>query len=445
MIGKQWKKVWENAFQMVFFGFLSYLFALIKFTIPGVEGAASNLAEIPLLIALFHIKNPIPLIGMSFIMSIATDTAASFYTTVIMHVVSLIISWYIYSYIRKSRRLNIVISGIWFLYVFIYYMVLLLPLMILNNYFFGLNLDKPFFSFYKELIWATRIEWITTPIITALYLLQHKLRISLKNHKENLEKTVQNRTKDLYDTVEELKVAQNQLIQSEKMASLGTLTAGVAHEINNPLNYIAGGISMLESVKEKTPMNQDVESQKIFNLGIGMISDGLNKISDIVKALMTFSYGGTPQLVESDLQEIIENTILFLKHKMPNDITIEKHYSLHSKVPVFAEKIHQVLIYIIDNAIYEMNLDNTKPKVLSFSTLETENYAVITIANNGNKIPDNQLYKIFDPFYTTKDPGLGIGLGLSICYTLITEHNGKITAENTDTGVSFKIELPLLS
>ncbi len=438
----KWKNIFDNIFLMVFFGAISYTFGLVNFTIPGVVDARSNLAEIPLLIGLFHVGNPWVGIGMSLISALNSLTYVAFYSAFIMHSVALLVSWVIYERLGKLQLKTYTLGIIWFFYVFVYYYALLLPLFVLTYFAMGINLEKSFCSFYWELIISTRLELIATAIVSSMYLLQHKLKVSLKYHTDNLEVIVQQRTEALNNIIEELKTTQKQLVQSEKMASLGTLTAGIAHEINNPLNFISGGIMIISDIKEEINSN-NAEVKKDFDEAINMIEAGLVRATKIVKALMTFAYRGTSKLVYFDIHEIIENTLLFLNFQLPNDLVIKKDYRLKNQVPIFAEKMHQVVMAIIENALYELNSANLSQKILIISTIEKNGKAMLRFSNNGNKIPEDLLTRIFDPFFTTKSTGHGTGLGLSICYTYIQEHGGQITAENTNDGVSFIVELPL--
>lgn len=437
-----WKILARHIFDMLFFGILSYVFGLINFSIPGVDGAISNMAEIPLLISIFYIKNPFVILGICLISAIATPAEGSYISTFIMHFIALFISWIVYSkIIIKYKQANL-ISLSWFFYVFVYYMVLLIPIMVITNFLFGLNTDKNFGSFYWEILQSTRLELIASAIISSLYLLQYLLRVKLKDYKDNLELIVKERTEELEVTIEELKHTQKHLVQTEKMASLGTLTSGVAHEINNPLNFISGGITIISNIKEEFKSNTPLEFQKQCDEAIHIVVSGLNRAAEIVKALMSFSYKGKPELVFFNIHDIIDNTLLFLNHKISPDIIIKKDYQLKDPIPVYADKIHQVIMHIIENALFELNLINQGEKIMTISSSSQNSKAIISFSNNGKKIPESELTRIFDPFYTTREPGKGIGLGLSICYTLVKEHKGNIFAENNLKGVSFKIELP---
>ena len=158
---------------------------------------------------------------------------------------------------------------------------------------------------------------------------------------------------------------------------------------------------------------------------------------------MTFSFKGTPKLVETDIHEIIDSALMFLKSKLTDEIEVSKEYYLESKIDIYPKKMHQVIMNIIDNAIFSLNQSNKVKKEISIATKAEGEYAVLTISNTGLPIDEAHLSQLFDPFFTTKDPGVGTGLGLSICYTLITEHNGEIYAENINDGVRFNIKIPL--
>jgi len=241
---------------------------------------------------------------------------------------------------------------------------------------------------------------------------------------------------------EELETTQQQLVQSEKMASLGTLTAGIAHEINNPLNFISGGLNIIKEVPEKLDWTGMDEDKHRFNMAAKMAFDGLSRSVDIVKALMTFSHRGGSKKVETDLHEIIDNTLMFLSSKISDDIRIIKHYDLDRRVPVFPEKMHQVVMNLLDNALFAVNMLSSGPKSITISTRQQKGILILTFTNTGPAIKEEHLAQLFDPFFTTKDPGKGTGLGLSICYTLVSEHGGEIHAENTQDGTSFTVTIP---
>jgi len=241
---------------------------------------------------------------------------------------------------------------------------------------------------------------------------------------------------------EDLKAAQQRLVQSEKMASIGTLTAGIAHEINNPLNFISGGLNILQELQDGTDWKGREKDQKRCLQATKMAFDGLERSIGIVNALMTFSHRGGSKKVETDLNETIDNTLMFLRSKISDEIQIIKNYKLEQQVPVFPEKMHQVIMNILDNAIFAVNMEPSRPRTISISTGIKGGNVILSISNTGPSIAEEHLDQLFDPFFTTKDPGQGTGLGLSICYTLVAEHDGEIRAKNTRDGVNFTIEIP---
>jgi signal transduction histidine kinase len=251
--------------------------------------------------------------------------------------------------------------------------------------------------------------------------------------------------KELHATNKKLKVTQQQLIQSEKMASIGTLTAGVSHEINNPLNFINGGVYLISNISEEIKNELSTELQERFRFATEMIHTGFDRINSIVQALMSFSNRGSPNLANTQINEIIDKTLLFLDIKINQKIEIRRLYELSACLRLDPSKIHLVVYNILDNAIFAVNHGSQKGKRIEILTKEENNNAVIIIKNNGPKIPEIHINQIFDPFFTTKDPGEGSGLGLSISYSIISEYKGKIFARNTKEGVSFIIEIPIIN
>jgi signal transduction histidine kinase len=265
-----------------------------------------------------------------------------------------------------------------------------------------------------------------------------------------LQEKVVERTLKLEETLESLKSTQQQLVHSEKMASLGTLTSGIAHEINNPLNAISGGMYILEESTKKKGEEGYLTDKKSMESARSMIREGFEKTHKIIKALMTFSKSDKEKPVKSDLHEIIDNTLLFIRSRLGDNIRIHKDYRISHTVPVFPDKLHQVLLSVFDNAINAIQQkEQPKDEFIRICTWEVkgriaaETQAVIEICNSGPGIPDQDISNVFDPFFTTKDPGEGTGLGLSISYSLIQDHNGEIEVHNVPDGVCFVIKLPV--
>jgi len=258
-----------------------------------------------------------------------------------------------------------------------------------------------------------------------------------------LKKDAKHKNIKLEQLLHELKSTQQQLVQSEKMASLGTLTAGVAHEINNPLNFIDGGLQILRSeIKELEKNNIPTENKNIINQTINIMVEGVSRATTVIKSLGKFSYEGESVTGAYKVSDIIDNTLQFLQTHLMDDIIIEKKYSYHDESMLFADKLYQVFLNIIDNAIYAVQHSDTITKKIIITSEFVNDKIIVEIINTGNPIPNDQLPKLFDPFFTTKDPDKGTGLGLSSSYRLIQEHQGSIYAFNKADKVVFKIELP---
>ena len=205
-------------------------------------------------------------------------------------------------------------------------------------------------------------------LLTILFLLirsAYKTRernLLLEEQKDELERAnmkIRSQSLDLLDknselesVIEELKATQQHLVQSEKMASLGTLTAGVAHEINNPLNFISGGLGIIEETDREGNTMSEEEKECRRKKATKLAFDGLDRATEIVKALMTFSHRGSSQKKPLNLNDIIDNTLLFLQSKLSDQTEIRKDYRLTQEVPVFQDKMHQVILNILDNAIF---------------------------------------------------------------------------------------------
>lgn len=292
-----------------------------------------------------------------------------------------------------------------------------------------------------------------------------RLHEDLKKHKENLEKLVIERTQALKTTNEELtaineelneknnivieqkeelestlvnlKAMQVKLIQSEKMASLGILTAGVAHEINNPLNFIMCATQGLEDFFETlAPQHKDHVS-----VLLNALKTGVNRTADIVNGLNQFSRDNDTYNEDCEIHSIIENCLTMLLNKYKNRISIIKNFNFDNLiVKGNVGKMHQAILNILTNSIQAIE----DKGIITISTEKTRNTIKIIIEDTGCGIEKKNLDKIFDPFYTTKDPGKGTGLGLSIVYNIIKAHKGQIEFESKKSlGVKATITLPV--
>lgn len=297
------------------------------------------------------------------------------------------------------------------------------------------------------------------------------LNISLENQKlieeQNtiLEQKVHERTLELEETNEELNVtltrltdAQIQLVDAEKMASLGQLTAGIAHEINNPINFVLANIKPLrmdiEEVIElvdkyqliqpsETSANQHKEIEayiKQIDLSyikseiVGMlngIQDGAKRTAEIVSGLKNFSRLDEYDVKEANINDGIESTLILLRSSISEDITIHKQLAMLPMVECYPGKLNQVFMNIFTNAIYALNKKNSPgKKLLNVSTIDKGDKVFVVIEDNGIGMNKEVKDKIFEPFFTTKDVGQGTGLGMSIVFKIIESHQAKIEIES---------------
>lgn len=240
----------------------------------------------------------------------------------------------------------------------------------------------------------------------------------------------------LEKTCQELQEARDMLIQSEKLAAMGRLSAAVAHEILNPVNIISMRLQLLGQ-------NEALSGSVLDTLRI--CRDQLTRIVDITENLGQFSRNSKKHIAMSDLNEIIQHALVlggpqFREHDIKTDIEYNKNLPL---IPVDKDRIEQVMFNLIHNATEAMAEQETKTLRIRTEASTSGQYARVIISDTGTGIDGHHMDKLFDPFFTTKDPGKGTGLGLFISYGIIHEHGGRMWAENNEWGgASFFIELP---
>lgn len=315
------------------------------------------------------------------------------------------------------------------------------------------------------------VDYITKPFKIEEVIARVDTHLKLRSYQLELEE----KNISLKNALDALKDAQSQLIQSKTMVSLGTLTAGVAHEINNPVNAInSSGISLkriIEKLKylsslydQLTKENYDTQLEKInkfkeevnleeilegVDLLISNIERGSKRTIDIVKSLKTFTHMDLTQKEIIDIHDNIDSTLTLLNHKLRDKIKIVKEYGNVPKIQCFPGKINQVFMNLLSNAIDA--IDDKKEKTgLGEITIRTKvvdkfnsKYLQIDLSDNGNGIPDEIKERIFEPFFTTKEVGKGSGLGLSISHGIIKSHYGFIDVDSKlGVGTTFTIFLP---
>jgi signal transduction histidine kinase len=290
----------------------------------------------------------------------------------------------------------------------------------------------------------------------------------LKNHRDNLERLVGEKTSALDDAIEVLKAAneelylksdtierqnvelketlknlwetQSKLIQAEKMASLGVLTAGVAHEINNPLNYIMGAYEGIKNFLQEDSGN--LQQGHVPAL-LDALKTGLDRVQNIVKSLNQFSRDSKIETEECKINLIIDNCLTILHYKIKDRIEVEKNYQqVAASVKGNVGNLHQVFLNILTNAIQAIEGNGS----ITISIVKVNDNIVTAIRDTGVGIQKDNLSKITDPFFTTKAPGQGTGLGLSIAYKIIKAHGGTIEFKSeVDQGTTTRVILPVWS
>jgi signal transduction histidine kinase/ligand-binding sensor domain-containing protein len=267
----------------------------------------------------------------------------------------------------------------------------------------------------------------------------HSVNDKLKETNEELhEKNVLiNKQKDeLEKTIENLKDAQAKLIESEKMASLGILTAGISHEINNPLNFIMAGYLGLENYIE------DAEGVDLSGLQVHLesIKTGVDRATDIVQGLNQFSRSNEAFDEECEINTIIDNCILMIDKNYLEQVEIIKDYTSDNyQLLGNIGKLHQVFLNLIVNAAQALKGKGQ----ISITTFLQEGFMTVIVADNGMGIPKENLRKIMEPFFTTKNPGEGTGLGLSITRRIVNEHKGTVNFQSDEgKGTTVTIKLP---
>ena len=304
----------------------------------------------------------------------------------------------------------------------------------------------------------------------ALAISQENERI-IREQNIMLESKVRERTHALQESNEDLKRTQTQLVNAEKMASLGQLTAGIAHEINNPINFITSNVEplrrniadiveMIEGYRGLEAENTAVQLAELHaraeRMGlqdsiselddiIASIAEGSSRTAEIVRGLRNFSRLGEDDLKDADLNEGLRSTLTVLGPQYRDKVSFSLELGDIPKVECFPGKVNQVFMNILTNAaqatIAHTGLNERHVRVRTYSDGE---HVTVCIADNGTGMSEEVKAHIFDPFFTTKPVGEGTGLGMAIVYGIVQDHQGRIDIETMPgAGTEFRITLPL--
>lgn len=286
-----------------------------------------------------------------------------------------------------------------------------------------------------------------------------------------LEQKVEERTAELEKTLTDLRQTQSQLVAAEKLASLGQLTAGIAHEINNPINFVSSNIEPLKAdikdliqllnlYKEKAKQLRldDFKSAEAFEQEIDLeytiseidtlmkgIREGADRTTEIVSSLRTFSRSDEFSLQTVDINDTIDSAITILKNNI-GQIQVLKDYGALPEIEGYAGKLNQAIMNVLNNSIQAIKEyhENEKDGTIIIQSELLGEWIKISISDNGSGIAEEIIDRVFEPFFTTKEVGKGTGLGLSITYGIIEQHHGKIyVEEHRQGGTKITIELPI--
>ena len=311
------------------------------------------------------------------------------------------------------------------------------------------------------------VDYISKPFNPAIVLRRVQTHLDLKQHQDHLQALVRAKTFELTEAYKDLKLAHDQMLQQEKMASIGQLAAGVAHEINNPAGFIGSNLNSLQKYagklnegiafmertlmalndpeiatqlkKMKRRLKFEFIQEDIEDL-ITESKDGIERIASIVCNLKSFSRAEDDSFKSTDLEECLDDSLSIAWNEIKYKAKVEKNYQKLPSINCLPQQLSQIFINLLVNAAQAIEDQG----VITVNTRKENDWAVVEICDNGSGIPPESLERIFDAFYTTRGVGKGTGLGLSICNDIIQKHQGEITvASKVGEGTCFTIKLPL--
>jgi PAS domain S-box-containing protein len=258
---------------------------------------------------------------------------------------------------------------------------------------------------------------------------------------------------DLADANRELRQTQAQLVQSEKMASLGGLVAGIAHEINTPVGAMTSMHDTLlraigklkDHLKTKDPdlLENDERLKSLFIViddANQVIRSGASRVGEIVRRLRSFARLDEAELKKVDIHEGLEDTLTLVHHEIKHNIKVVREYGSVPPISVYPSRLNQVFLNLINNARQAIRDKGT----ITIRTGIEDGMAFVSVTDDGIGIPPENLSRIFDPGFTTKGVGVGTGLGLSICYQIMQDHRGRIDVESeVGVGTTFTVRIPM--
>jgi signal transduction histidine kinase len=274
-----------------------------------------------------------------------------------------------------------------------------------------------------------------------------EINLSLEAEVTRRTAELERRNRELADALEQLQRAQAELVRSEKMASMGRLVAGIAHEINNPVNAVVNTVAPLADALNELQTKKAAGGQiEDLDKMIQVIQHGARRTKEIVQALHNYSRGDDDRVVDVDLQRSIDESLDLLRHHLKNGIRVEREYGDVGRIRG-RTALNQVFMNLLTNAAQALGakMETTGAGgTIKIKTARSDGKVVITVTDDGPGIPPEVLPRIFDPFFTTKDVGQGSGLGLSIVHGIVERHGGTIAVDSrVGSGTTFTITLPV--
>ncbi|MEA3221565.1 MAG: ATP-binding protein [Thermodesulfobacteriota bacterium] len=285
---------------------------------------------------------------------------------------------------------------------------------------------------------------------------------------ETAKKELESKNKELENAHAELKALHAKILQSEKMAAIGQLAAGIAHEINNPMGFISSNLGTLNKYVDRLTSFIEIQSEVIESLNgkdalegleqkkkelkldyiikdikdlIDESSDGAGRVKKIVQDLKSFSRVDEEEYKHADINECIETTINIIWNELKYKCTVKKEYGDIPSTKCYPQQLNQVFMNLLVNASQAIE----KKGEITIKTWLEDGSINVSISDTGCGIPEENLGKLFEPFFTTKEVGKGTGLGLSITYDIVKKHGGEIKVESqVGKGTTFTINIPVV-
>ncbi|MCD6525684.1 MAG: response regulator [Desulfuromonas sp.] len=312
------------------------------------------------------------------------------------------------------------------------------------------------------------VDYITKPFFPAIVCQRINTHLELKHHRDKLQNLVVDKTDQLTTAYNDLKKVHDQMVQQEKMASLGQLAAGVAHEINNPAGFVSSNIVSLEKYvgrlsewalfveqilpsvdnpeivsllqEKKRTLKLDYILEDVKDL-ISESKDGIERIAAIVRNMKSFCRAEGDTFKSLNVHDCLDSALSIAHNEIKYKATVKREYAELPPIHVLPQQLGQVFVNLLVNAAQAIEQQGT----ITVRTTHENEWAVVKICDTGSGITPEHLQRLFEPFFTTKEVGRGTGLGLSICADIIQKHQGTITVDSTvGEGTCFTIKLPLV-